>query len=243
MDIQKNSLVNGLAYALATAGAIVGEVQDLHLLAYICRPLMLLILSSWFFFNSRRVGDRFTLLIQAGLLFSMAGDAFLMFQHLDQFNFLVGLGAYLIGLLCYIMAFTYNITEVGGGEGPLVPLAISVLVVAFLFLFGARMVPYVEDGVSMPLLIFGSANAALSITAAFRFGRTFVRSFLMVTLGTFFFIGSNSLLATNRFMVPLDHSDWSILLTYAIAQYLVVAGSLVHVLDPEEIRRKAALVT
>ena len=28
---------------------------------------MMMVLGSWFFFNSRRVGDRFTLLIQAGL--------------------------------------------------------------------------------------------------------------------------------------------------------------------------------
>ncbi len=62
-------------------------------------------------------------------------------------------------------------------------------------------------------------------------------------IGSFFFIASNSFLATNRFMQPLDHAGWSILLTYAIAQYLIVSGSLMHVLDPEEIRRKAALST
>ena len=48
---------------------------------------------------------------------------------------------------------------------------------------------------------------------------------------------------SNRFMLPLEHAEWSILLTYAIAQYLIAAGCLVHVLDPEEIRRKALLNT
>jgi uncharacterized membrane protein YhhN len=243
MDIRKNNVVNGIGFLLATIGAIVGGSQNIQVLVYICRPLMLIILSSWFFFNSRRVGDRFTLLIQVGLFFSLVADIALMFQHMDQFNFLIALGAYLIAFLCYTMAFVHNISEIGGGEGPLVPVAITVLVAAYMFFFAGKIVPYVDDGVSIPLLVFGLVNAAMAIMAAFRFGRTFVRSFLMVTLGTFFFLASNSLLATNRFMWPLDHAEWSIVLNYGIAQYLIVAGALVHVLDPEEIRRKAALST
>src|SRR5688500_3399152 len=99
MDIRKNNVVNGIAFLLATIGAIVGGSQNIQLLVYICRPLMLIVLSSWFFFNSRRVGDRFTLLIQVGLFFSLVADIALMFQHLDQFNFLIALGAYLIAFL------------------------------------------------------------------------------------------------------------------------------------------------
>ncbi len=69
MDIRKNNLLNGALYALATVGTIVGEVRDMHALVYVCKPLMMVVLSSWFYFNSRRVGDRFTLLVQVGLFF------------------------------------------------------------------------------------------------------------------------------------------------------------------------------
>ncbi|MCB0812103.1 MAG: lysoplasmalogenase, partial [Flavobacteriales bacterium] len=37
-----------------------------------------------------------TLLVQAGLFFSLIGDVFLMLDHLDEFNFLIGLSAFLI---------------------------------------------------------------------------------------------------------------------------------------------------
>lgn len=243
MDVRKHSGVNGGAYFLATASAIIGEMNDLHVLVYVCRPAMMLILSSWFFFNSRRVGDRFTLLIQAGLFFSLIGDVALMFQHRDEFNFLIGLGAYLIAVLCYTMAIIHNITDVGGEAGVLVPLIIALGLSGLGFLFTNRLMAYLDDGAEIPILVFVIASIAMAIAAGFRFGRTFVRSFLMVQLGALFLLSSNALLLTNRFMLPLDHSSWSILLTYSIAQYLIVAGCLLHVLDPEEIRRKAALST
>jgi len=47
----------------------------------------------------------------------------------------------------------------------------------------------------------------------------------------------------NRFMKSLPHAEWSIMLTYAAGQFLIAAGALAHVLDPEELRRKAVLNT
>ena len=41
MDIQRDHRVNGIAYAMTTAGAIVATVQGLHTLEYLCRPLMM----------------------------------------------------------------------------------------------------------------------------------------------------------------------------------------------------------
>ena len=243
MDLKKNSVVNGAAYALATAGVMAAEMRGMQVLNYICAPAMMIILSSWFFFNSRRVGDRFTLLIQAGLFFSLVADIALMFQHTDQFNFLIGLGAYLLAVLCYTMAFIHNVTDISGGGSPAVPSLIALGIGGYAFLFGSRLMPYLDDGISIPIIVMIVLLTCMGIAAALRFGKTFIRSFLMVLLGSFFFIAFFSLLAANRFMVPLEHARWSILLTYSIAQYLIAAGCLLHVLDPEEIRRKAMLST
>ena len=100
MDVRKSTGSNGSLYALAVAGSCIGKMKDWHGLEFACTPLMMIILSSWFFFNSRRVGDRFTLLVQAGLFFSLIGDVALMFVDRDDFNFIVGLGAWLIAALC-----------------------------------------------------------------------------------------------------------------------------------------------
>lgn len=243
MSIWKNTPLNLGIYALAMAGTIVGESKDMHTLVFICKPLMLVVLSSWFFFNSRRVGDRFTLLIQAGLFFSLIGDVALMFQHVDQFNFLIGLGAFMLAQLCYAMAFMHNIVEVGMARGLLVSILLSVLIMAYGYFFASGLMPFVDEGIELPVIIYAIAISFMGVSAAWRFGRTFLRSFLMVMIGAAFFIASDSLLATNRFHRPLDHATWSVMLTYAIAQVLIAAGALVHVLDPDEIRRKAALST
>src|SRR6185312_7532301 len=99
MDIKKDPRINGVVYALATIGTIVAASTKEQALGYVCKPLMMLVLSSWFFFSSRRVGDRFTLLVQAGLFFSLVGDVALMFDHVDEFYFQIGLGAFLMAQL------------------------------------------------------------------------------------------------------------------------------------------------
>lgn len=243
MDIRKNTLVNGIVYMLALIGTVAGGMLGVQGLVYVCKPLMMVVLGSWFFFNSRRVGDRFTLLVQAGLFFSLIGDTALMFQHVDQFNFLIGLAAFLIAQLCYTMAFAHNVAEVPGGPFPWPSIVLSVLIGAYGYFFAGRVLPTVDETISIPIIIYAIAISLMGIAAAFRFGRTFLRSFIAVLVGALFFIASDSLLAINRFVRPFDNAEWSVMVTYAIAQALIAWGSLVHVLDPEEIRRRAALNT
>lgn len=243
MDARKNSVLNIVLYCAAAAGTMIGEASGSHMLVYVCKPLMLIVLSSWFYFSTRRVGDRFTLLIQAGLFFSLVGDVALMFQHLDDFNFLVGLGAFLLAQLCYAIAFLQNVVDVGALRTPWLPLLLSALLAAFGYFFAERLLPAVDESIRISVAVYAVAITAMGISAAFRWGRTFARSFIMVLAGALFFITSDSLLAINRFLEPFDAASWSVILTYATAQLLIVLGTVVHVLDPDEIRRRAALST
>jgi uncharacterized membrane protein YhhN len=241
MDITRDLRLNGAAYALATIGCVAAILSGRHALEYVCKPMMMVILSSWFFFNSRRYGDRFTLLIQAGLFFSLIGDIALMFQHKDEFNFLIGLGAFLIAHLCYCIAFIHNITEVGEAEGLLVSLGIATGIALFAVLFSWELLPRLDEGFSVPVMAYVVIIACMAMLAGFRWMRTFPRSFWMVMIGALLFMASDSLLATNRFIKSLDWSPAVIIVTYAAAQFLIVAGALQHVLDPDSIRRKQAM--
>ena len=243
MDIRKSTPLNLSVYGLATLGTIIGEVSGKHWLVFLCKPVMLIVLSSWFFFKSRRVGDRFTLLVQAGLAFSLLGDVALMLQHVDEFNFLIGLSAFLIAQLCYAMAFLHNIVETGMARGAWISTLISVALGAYGYFFASELIPAIDENITVPVVIYAISITLMGIMAAFRLGRTFMRSFLFTMIGALVFIASDSLLATNRFLRPLDHAAWSVMLTYAIAQVLIASGALLHVLDPDEIRRKAALST
>ena len=241
MEISKDHRLNLGIYAMAALGCAAAVASGRHTLEFVCKPAMMTVLSSWFFFNSRRYGDRFTLMIQAGLFFSLIGDVALMFQHLDEFFFLIGLGAFLIAHLLYCIAFIHNITEVGGGDGLAVSLGIAALIVLFAVLFSWELVPRLDEGLTAPVISYVVIIASMAILAGFRWMRTFPRSFWMVMVGAVLFMGSDTLLAYNRFIRPLDWSPAPIILTYALAQVLIAGGALVHVLDPDSIRRKQAM--
>ncbi len=228
-------------YALATIGCAVAVSTDRHMLEYMCKPAMMIVLSSWFFFNSRRYGDRFTIFIQAGLFFSLAGDVALMFQHWDEFFFLIGLGAFLVAHLCYCIAFINNISEVGEGEGWMLSSGVAIGIALFAVLFSWKLVEKLDGDLMIPVIAYVVVIAFMAMLAAFRWMRTFPRSFWMVMVGALFFMVSDSLLAANRFIKPLDWSPAVIILTYAIAQFLIAGGALQHVLDPDSIRRKQAI--
>ena len=242
MEILKNSRLYLGLYALVSAGTAFWSALGGHAIEYVCKPLMMAVLSLWFFFNSRRYGDRFTLFIQAGLFFSLVGDVALMFQHLDEFNFLIGLGAFLIAQLCYCIAFLHNITEVGGGDGWTVSLGIAVVIVLFAVLFAWELVPRLDDGLSVPVIAYISIIACMAVLAGFRWMRTFPRSFWLIMIGALLFMASDSLLAFNRSIRPFGGAHTAIILTYAAAQLLIAIGALAHVLDPDSIRRKQAMV-
>lgn len=242
MSLLKNDRFYGILYAAATLGTITSGLTGSHTLMLVCKPALMLLLSTWFFFKSRRVGDRFTLLIQAGLFFSWLGDMALMHQHIDEFFFLLGLGGFLVAQLCYTIAFAGNLVF-GDARWPFGIWALVLLLISFGAGVILLLVPSVDEAVSLPVTIYACAITAMGVTATLRYARTYLRSFVLVLCGALLFIASDSILAWNRFMHPLEHAKWSVMLTYAIAQYLIVAGALAHVLAPDEIRRRAALST
>ncbi len=243
MDPKKSLFINGGLYALALAGTCIAQLKGQHTLELVCKPLLMIVLSSWFFFNSRRVGDRFTLLIQAGLFFSLVGDVALMFTYVDDFNFLIGLASFFLAQLCYAFAFANNISEVGGMEGLLFPILISFCIGTYAFFFGWDLTPHLEDGLGIPVVAYIIALTVMGILAAFRYRRTYPRSFWLVLLGSFLFIFSDSALAWDRFRSPLHAAPLWIMLPYGIAQFMIAGGALAHVLDPDQLRRKQALTT
>ena len=243
MDPKKNLVLNGSIYSLALIGTCIAQLKGLHTLEWLCKPLLMIMLSSWFFFNSRRVGDRFTLLVQAGLFFSLIGDIALMFTYVDDFNFLIGLSAFFLAQLCYAFAFAQNISEVGGMEGLLVPILIAFGIGTYAFFFAWDLMPHLDDGLGLPVIAYVAAIALMGILAGFRYRRTYPRSFWLVFIGSLLFIASDSMLAWDRFRFPLMGAQVGIINTYAIAQFLIAAGALAHVLDPDQLRRRQALTT
>lgn len=78
----------------------------------------------------------------------------------------------------------------------------------------------------IPVGIYMVVILIMAIVAYLRKGVVVNSSYQLVLVGALFFILSDSIIALNKFYQPLTGSNISIILTYALAQYLIVNGIL-----------------
>lgn len=163
------------------------------------------------------------------LFFSWLGDVFLIFQHRNSLYFMLGLGAFLIAHLTYV--YTYKKARIEGVETHGLLSTQRIRYTFMLILAGLGLVyvlfPYLGD-MMIPVIVYASVIVLMAIYALNRFGKTSLSSFFLVFLGAIVFMVSDSTLAINKFMQPIPYAGVWIMLTYILAQYLIVEGLLKH---------------
>ncbi|MDO8286001.1 MAG: lysoplasmalogenase family protein [Rhodoferax sp.] len=162
---------------------------------------------------STRAAGRFNALLIAALVFSLAGDVFLM---LPGNYFIPGLASFLVAHVFYIALFRQ-----GQGWFPSRRALVAVLAV------GATMYSIVWGGLGDPVLKVAVAAyvSVISLMAAQAIGRAMVQgnaAARWVALGACIFMVSDSLIAINKFVTPVALSSLWILATYYCAQMLIV---------------------
>jgi len=205
--------------ALATATSALGFMQW-H---WVFKPLtmvlaiILVAISAY----STRARGQFHSKIPLGLLCaalagSLAGDVFLMVEG----YFIPGLVSFLVAHLFYVALFKREQRWFPHRGALAATLGVGVAMYAFLWTGG------------LPAALRGPVAAyvlVIAVMAAQAIGRaTALRdaASLLVAIGAGFFMLSDSLLATHRFVSPLPWSPVWVLSTYYAAQALIVAGTL-----------------
>jgi alkylglycerol monooxygenase len=208
------------AAALATLGA-------LGLLPYflITKPLAMIIAIA--FVAARAIsmrargqfGIKFSARLVGALLFSLAGDVFLMLPGDVP---LAGLPPFILGLASFLIAHVFYITLFKQGQAwfPNRRALGTVLAV------GALMYAIVWPGLGDPVLKAAVAAYVLviSLMAAQAIGRATVlgdAAARWVAVGACVFMVSDSLIAVNKFVTPVALSPLWILTTYYAAQLLI----------------------
>ena len=204
------------AAALATASAALG-IGWLHL---VFKPLALAIA---IFFAARRAMaagtvTRFDGLLLTGLAASLAGDVLLMGPAT---LFVPGLVAFLLAHLAYIALFSMGVGMFPRRGVLVATLLIGAGMYAFLWLGG------LPAALRIPVAAYVVVIACMAAQAI---GRAAVLhatdpSARWVAVGACFFMLSDSLLATNRFVTPLPLASLWVLGTYYAAQMLIVRNA------------------
>ena len=198
--------------------------ESFNWLILITKPLLLLLLIAIFYLQSKSSSGNFKKLVLAALFLSWLGDVLLLFQQSDANFFLAGLVSFLAAHIFYILAFRkttlhHSLTIIK--EKPWLILLFVAYGAGFYFL--------IRNGLGemkVPVMLYMVVILMMSLVALNRFRRVEYHSFVLVFAGALSFMASDSLLAINKFYVSFPLSGFLIMLTYIIAQYLIVKGTL-----------------
>jgi uncharacterized membrane protein YhhN len=148
-------------------------------------------------------------MLLTAVIFSAGGDTLLAFGQ-----FVPGLGSFLIAQLSYAVFFVRH----WGSAQTRWPLTIGLL--AYVVIIATVLFPNLGD-LQIPVLAYLTAISFMGLTAIQ--GRFPVR---WIVLGAFSFILSDSLIALDKFLHPLPYNNYSVMITYYAAQWMIVHGSL-----------------
>ncbi len=190
------------AAALATATAALGFVE-IH---RVFKPMAMLLAIALVLSRGVRVNA----LLVAGLAFSLLGDCLLMFPG----YFIAGLVAFLVAHLFYIALFKQGQAWFPSRRSLAATLGAGLAMYVFLF---PGLNAVLKGAVAAYVVV-------IALMAAQAIGRATVlrdKASVLVAVGAVFFMVSDSLLATNKFAVPIPMAQFWVLGTYYMAQILI----------------------
>lgn len=162
------------------------------------------------------------------MFFCWAGDVLLLKQADDEMFFILGLVAFLIGHLLYILAYR-ELRWTDAASGLLMPQKIRVSFPVALAGTGLIVVLLPTlGGLMIPVIVYAVVLMGMVMASFFRYGRTSPDSFWFVAVGALLFMVSDSILAINKFHTPFEAASPLIMLTYILAQYLIAQGAVRH---------------
>ncbi|MCB9433260.1 MAG: lysoplasmalogenase [Ardenticatenaceae bacterium] len=169
---------------------------------FLIKALPILLLAIW---NSNSSGW-----VVAALLFSAVGDIALALD--GERYFVIGLGAFLLGHLCYIAAFLQN-----PAFQP-----VSLLPIIIILLLGGvvtwQLWPHLGK-LKVPVVVYIVVSMGMGVSASLQ--RPF--SWLAV-VGAITFMLSDTGIAVDKFLRPFPHRDFLVMGSYYLAQLLITLG-------------------
>lgn len=190
---------------------------------YFAKPGVVIFLLAWLL--TVRAGNQALLFFALGLVFSMAGDLFLLLAN-ERRWFLFGLGAFLLTHAAYILGLNF----------PPPPFSVLTFGVALMVLFSVLpLIRRILLGVkqkSLPRLVepvraYATVISLMLYSAMLTLFRSDWQSTpaYLVSLGAILLISSDVLLAWNKFVRPVRRGRLLLMVLYHLGQMSLIAGA------------------
>jgi uncharacterized membrane protein YhhN len=213
-----------IGFALMVAAADwIAVANKWKVLKYFAKPSVIVLLITWLVINGGFQGP--TMFFIIGLLFSLAGDIFLM---LPDEKFLAGLFSFLVAHLAYIRGFAIS----GFGIS-----TTSIVIIVLVGLVGFGVLRQIlkclkaqhQEKLRFPVTIYAIVICIMLVSALLTMiipGSVwnFYPS-LLVSIGATLFFLSDMTLAWNKFVRQVTHGGLLIIITYHLAQITITLGT------------------
>lgn len=180
----------------------------------VTKPLLMPLLVG-FFISSYTGKNSIKKWIIGALVFSWVGDTVLMLQDVDGMYFIIGLVAFLLAHVAYIVSFT-RLKSTASATGK------RIIIVLFV-VYSSILVFVLWSGLGdmkLPVILYATILTAMGSLGVIKN----TSSYPLITFGVLFFVASDSILAINKFLFEVPYNGVLIMSTYILAQWLIVKG-------------------
>ena len=199
-------------------------------LQYASKPFLVIILIAYFLLQTRLWKSNLKKWTLTALFFSWVGDILLIFQPKDEIFFLLGLSAFLLAHIFYIVFF-HNIRIREGIKSSWLLLLLVVIYYAILITI---LSPYLGK-MKLPVCIYGIVISFMFLLAMHMlFIKNKTAGYWMM-IGALLFVMSDSILAINKFYQPFEFAGIIIMLTYGLAQLFITQGAVLYIQSAKSI--------
>ena len=203
---------------------------------YVSKGLLMPLLFAFFasginIYSGTNNNAKYIRLIGFALLFSFLGDIFLIED--SSLNFMMGIAAFLIAHVFYIIFFC-RIQPFKRKN------SLSILISGFIILSYVVLIDYLfwplitKQSLTMPVVTYSFFLGTMLFTAVNTINTEKKPKDFMVYLiaGAMLFVASDSILAFNKFYLTQQIPGFYVMLTYCIAQFLIVNSAIKFIKQP-----------
>jgi len=193
----------------------------------VSKPILLAGLIGFYISEERRQNHIFL----TGLIFALLGDSFLLFETSDMFT--IGLVCFLIMQICYTLTFNAK-RRIPRLRDYIVPVIIGLIgLTALALLWGGL------GSMRTAVTIYTTAIVTMAIFGYLRHPK--LRGYTILFTGVCLFIVSDALLGINKFGDGFPYANIAVMLTYSVAQYLIVTGEVLGNIPRAKVKEKMNL--
>jgi uncharacterized membrane protein YhhN len=209
-----------ILFSIVLAAELIGIQLENETIQSIFKPLLMITVGGYFLSQTNRINSSLKSWIIAALFFSWVGDILLMFQSKKEIFFLLGLSAFLMAHVFYIIFF-HGIRIREHIKSNLWLLLVVVIYYAILITI---LSPRLGD-MKLPVRIYGIVISFMFMLAMHMLFIKNKTAGNWMMLGALLFVISDSVLAINKFYHSFEVANIIIMLTYALAQFFISEGA------------------